>query len=177
MITKPDHYEWFSSNVVNIYSWGEMRTDLQKYGNTTITLRGFRYDHWPDKTLFIDYDYETLALITETSIDNAPIVYHLKTLKNTDPGEYSVDLVFTYYNGKEWKSSRKTLNFTVKSRFQRAEPYINYSLVIIGFISIVPVIYLIYEKTIKSKNGKKFLLIIGFILLLAFTFWYAYIHR
>ena len=59
------------------------------------------------------------SLMTEKKLKNAPFTYKLKIKKNVKPGDYRIDVYFTYFNGEKWQCSKETVGFKVRNFFER----------------------------------------------------------
>lgn len=77
-------------------------------------------NNWGESTPFFDSEVNGLSsLVTEKKLKNAPLTYRLKIKKSVKPGDYRIDVYFTYFNGEKWQCSRETVSFKVRSFFER----------------------------------------------------------
>jgi hypothetical protein len=94
-------------------------------GCSILLRRGEEFDEWELSTYFFDLNpekktTETVVLISNDEVatdkrklTSSPFTFALKSRKGTRPGNYTVDIQFTYFNGKEWKSDSKVIRFRV----------------------------------------------------------------
>ena len=69
-------------------------------------------------------------ILTETKQQEAPIKYHLTTLKNIKPGVYYLDFYFSYFNGDVWRSDCRKVEFKVQNCLERHS-------VLIGWLALL----------------------------------------
>lgn len=75
---------------------------------------------WGESTSFFDANTDGFSgLVMENKLRNAPFTYRLKIKNNVKPGDYRVDVYFTYFNGEKWQCNKETVNFKVRSFFER----------------------------------------------------------
>lgn len=118
--------------------WGGVERFLDPSGITLdLGSAGFKNPNWKQQTIFVDTgDSPTPQIFTETTQKpegedaEGPVTLILKLLHSVNPGTHSVNLLLTYYNDNCWKSSSKTVKFTVRNFYQRNEM----CLWIIGFV-------------------------------------------
>lgn len=84
------------------------------------TCKGLKKPNWVCSTQFFDVTTGDLPQIyTETKQVEAPFKYKLNTMKDIRPGNYSLEFVFTYFNGERWVSSTKNINFKVQNFLEK----------------------------------------------------------
>jgi hypothetical protein len=100
-------------------------------GCTILLRRGEEHDEWELSTYFFDLNpqkrtTETAAPISTNEVatdkrklTSSPFTFALKSSRRTGPGNYTVDIQFTYFNGKEWKSDSKVVQFRVLNFFEK----------------------------------------------------------
>lgn len=86
---------------------------------------GDDHDEWELSTFFFDLDPSNkpferdAASKSETPVTgkkiltSSPFSFSMKTKKWTRPGNYKIDVQFTYFNGQEWKSDSRIIHFKV----------------------------------------------------------------
>lgn len=85
-----------------------------------IHMQGIKKNDWKSSTQFFDItDGDLPQLYTEIKNEVAPIKYELTTKKSIKPGIYSLEFVFTYFNGSCWISSSKSIEFKVQNFLER----------------------------------------------------------
>lgn len=72
-------------------------------------------------SVFGDIAENEMLIGSETKAGNALIEIKLKTSDKIQPGNYECMFYMTYFNGVEWKSENKHIQFTVKNILQRHE--------------------------------------------------------
>ena len=104
----------------------------KEFGEDGVTIDlgsgGLKLPKWDRSTLFVDVSKGPTPLILTERIlrhtnnpSNAPVTINLKLSKNARPGQHSLNLVLTYYNGECWCSSETTFHFVVRNFYQRHE--------------------------------------------------------
>jgi hypothetical protein len=100
-------------------------------GCTILLSRGQEHDEWELSTYFFDLNPQKKATETAAPIStnevatdkrkltSSPFTFALKSRKRTRPGNYTIDIQFTYFNGKEWKSDSKVIQFRVLNFFEK----------------------------------------------------------
>jgi hypothetical protein len=100
-------------------------------GCTILLCRGQEHDEWELSTYFFDLNPLRKTIETATPIStnevatdkrkltSSPFTFELKSRKRARPGNYTVDIQFTYFNGKEWKSDSKVVQFRVLNFFEK----------------------------------------------------------
>lgn len=99
-------------------------TEIPFVNGIIISLLGIRSDKWKSPTHFFDVSHQkndgVPVVFTESKSGNyAPVNYKLKTRKNIQPGEYSLDFVFTYHNGEKWVTTSKVVKFKIQNFIER----------------------------------------------------------
>lgn len=103
-----------------------------------LSFYGLKYPKWKKSSYFFDLNDAPAPMIsTEYRASEAPIHLILKTDRHTKPGNYSLNLGFTYFNGTEWKGSTSLVTFSVSNVLQRKEGLIVWIGVIAAIVSIV----------------------------------------
>lgn len=83
-------------------------------------------------------------IYTEKKSVYAPLEYHLKTSRKIKPGDYTLEFVFTYFNGKKWCSSVRTIQFRVQNILERYQ-------ILIGFVVVVGTALTIADFLMNNK--------------------------
>ena len=97
---------------------------------------------------FGDRDGRFPDVITESI--GPPFSYSLKTRGDVRPGDYRIDVYFTYFNGEKWQCNKETVNFKVRSFFERWATQLS----ILGVVVAVSALC----RVIADLAGYKFLL-------------------
>jgi len=113
---------------------GDNKDNEAKWGNEHISITpdgvaldlsesGLSLRNWGKATPYFDTNSNTLPTIaTELKLEgNAPMHLFLKTKKKALPGVYSLQFLYTYYNGQQWKNCSQEINFTLRNFYQRHE--------------------------------------------------------
>lgn len=74
--------------------------------------------------------------------------FELKTLKNIRPGNYSIDIVFTYFNGVSWCATSNRVSFKVQNFLERHGTLIGWIAVVASILAIVLGILELREKLV-----------------------------
>ena len=92
-------------------------------GCSILLQRGDEHDEWELSTYFFDLNPQAKAAeiagsfpnpaATVRKLTSSPFSFALKSKKRTRPGKYTLDIQFTYFNGREWKSDSKVIQFRV----------------------------------------------------------------
>jgi hypothetical protein len=124
----------------NKVRWGGKRSNLKNTYAFTLNLLGVQYKDWTQATMFIDRDSTSndFSILTETGGASSPIIIHLKTVDNLDPGSYKLTIVFTYFNGEEWQGQSQVVELKVKNWVDRNTTVITILGLTLAFISVVP---------------------------------------
>jgi hypothetical protein len=109
---------------------------------------------------YIDFTKEprSLVILTEGRLLNAPLVMQLKLKDKVNPGEYSISLYYTYFNGQEWCGEKTEIQFKVNSFFEEHFTAFQIAGIIIGIITIIPILYQLigfYQRVFKKAKIKK----------------------
>ena len=102
------------------FFWGHDTASLNAQG-FLLTLGGVEY---PDTSITIFIDAESikqdLSISTEYKIKKLPpFLFKFATLSDLEPGNYTVNFVFTYFNGQDWQNSQQTGTIKIKNVFER----------------------------------------------------------
>ena len=93
--------------------------------------RGEERDDWELSTFFFDLDppkklHESDAtpkseepVTGKKNLTSSPFSFSLRTKKRARPGNYTIDIQFTYFNGQEWKSESRLIQFKVLNFFEK----------------------------------------------------------
>jgi hypothetical protein len=112
--------------------------------------RGEDHDDWELSTFFFDLnpaqkasEDEASLVTTQVAIDkknltSSPFSFVLKTKKRVKPGFYTIDVLFTYFNGKDWQSDAKVIQFKVLNFFEK-------------YIELIGLIWKYWIGTLRSK--------------------------
>ncbi|WP_332861423.1 hypothetical protein [Janthinobacterium svalbardensis] len=83
-------------------------------------IAGVVHEKWTESTPFVDSEVDgTAGIMTERKYGDAPFHYRLKIKKSVKPGDYRVDVYFTYFNGEKWQCNKETVSFKIRSFFER----------------------------------------------------------
>lgn len=86
----------------------------------TCNIGGISHKNWTESSAFVDSESdETIGIMTERKYGDAPFHYRLKIKGNVKPGDYRVDVYFTYFNGEKWQCNKETVSFKIRSFFER----------------------------------------------------------
>jgi hypothetical protein len=138
--------DFILDETVKKWWWG-----ANPYGQVTQTIvitqtGGVKLPWWDDTTQFFNPgDEKTIYLSTETVTTkdpgdkrgSGPMNFDLRTLSNIRPGNYSIDTVFTYFNGESWCTSPKRVEFKVQNFLERFATEIGCAAVIGSALAIV----------------------------------------
>lgn len=102
-------------------------------------IKGFNFP-CGDSTPIVDHARNVPQVITEGKLKNAPFTYRLRIKKNVKPGDYRIDVYFTYFNGEKWQCSKETVAFKVRSFFERWSTQLSILGVIIAFTTLCRVV-------------------------------------
>ncbi len=83
---------------------------------------------WEYPTIFIDFDRldsMSFSLLSEKKAKNPPFKFDLKTKEDIEPGDYTINLYMTYFNGVEWKISKIGLPIHVNNWFEQNPNLVN----------------------------------------------------
>jgi hypothetical protein len=109
-----------------ILYWGANRLSL---GNSSsrfeFSIRGISADSvklWGPPTIYIDNpadsnkaDSINYLTLPEIEVQNPPVSIRLITKKGVSSGNYSAEIVYTYFNGEEWQGQTITVNFKINN--------------------------------------------------------------
>ncbi|HTN08847.1 hypothetical protein [Agriterribacter sp.] len=137
--------------------YGRHAFNLPKDNTVISTFGGPKSHHWDYASIFVDYDMSdssSFALLSEKTSVRPPFKFDLKTKGDIEPGDYTINLYMTYFNGAEWKISKIALPLHVNNYFEEW-PWIAYILSAIGIgVAFTAFIYQIksYYRDGKRKN-------------------------
>lgn len=110
----------------NVMFWGKNSVGIANNGTMIELSGGYNPGTWDSSTQFFDVnDSKCPTLSTEIVTKykdeefRAPLTFELKTLKKIKTGKYTIELVFTYYNGEKWSSQTKQVEFKVQNFLER----------------------------------------------------------
>ena len=138
---------WFDvQRIGDKYYFGKTEIEVGEDGATIdLGTGGLKLPQWDCPTLFVDTSESlTPKILTETiqhppnDSPDAPITINLKLRKKARPGQHSLNLVLTYYNGECWCNSETTFQFSVQNFYQQHEIKIwllGLSVAVIGLLS------------------------------------------
>lgn len=96
-------------------------------GCSILLQRGHEHDEWELSTYFFDLNPPrkigeiagsiSTPVAPDRKLTSSPFTFELKSNKRTRPGRYTLDIQFTYFNGREWKSDSKVVQFRVLNFF------------------------------------------------------------
>ena len=133
------------NGIVSSYSWGKTKQKFSSEQAVILMTGGLVFQNRDFPSQFFDRNpakYGICDIVTEyltpkNGKSYAPITFNLKTLKSIRPGNYSLDLVFTYFNGSEWVSQSKQLNFKIQNLLERRSGLIGWTAGIASFLAIL----------------------------------------
>lgn len=130
-----------------------------KFGAANIgvmNMGGVTHNKWSEKTYFFDVSdhSDRLAVFSEIA-PQIPANFHLVLKDSVPSGDYNFNLVFTYFNGVEWKSSTQSVPIHVNSVWEEY-PSIQVwlSCLAIAYAAIA-LFYQIREFNINQKDKAK----------------------
>jgi hypothetical protein len=91
-------------------------------------------------------------LVSEINRNGAPIQLNLRTKDSVNPGIYSIDNHFTYFNGNEWKVSETKASFKVQNVFERHQGKIAVLGIIVTLISILKLLEYLPKLTVLFRG-------------------------
>lgn len=91
-------------------------------------------------------------LFSEVNRKGAPIQLNLRTKESVNPGIYSMDIHFTYFNGKEWKVSEAQARFKVQNVFEKHQGKIAWLGIIVALITIIKLLEYLPKAIALLKN-------------------------
>lgn len=127
----------------NQFSLGADSVNLTGGEAFLMDLRGLKNDKWPYKTFYPDMDTDSYRILSEMNVGHPPASMHIKLKPDVQPGDYSIKLFYTYYNGESWKSSDQELKFHVNSWMEEHDVLVwvlGFLISIIALIGVVPII-------------------------------------
>ncbi|MCJ7602638.1 MAG: hypothetical protein MUO63_14205 [Desulfobulbaceae bacterium] len=164
MVLVPEHDRDQSKLIVN-YPPINGKPDQQElpvdaYGNIlSFGGRGTVNPDWNEPTIFFDllpFDLNPPTIYTEKRFeDNPPLSLKLKMLKNVRSGNYNINFIFTYFDGKSWIQTNQNIQFTVRNIFQRNESPILWIGVIAALTSIFASVGTVISPLIRMFKNKK----------------------
>ncbi len=114
----------------NYPRWGDSTNAFNDYYTSTgpfdLTFNGgMTKREWKDTTPYVDYNNNphSLDILTEQILDKPPITYLLKTKRNIRPGQYFINIYFTYFNGSTWQGDNVVIPYTITTWIQRNEDW------------------------------------------------------
>lgn len=110
----------------SVACFGFQQSPLNSNGNTIDFSGGRLFSGEERPTMYFDdaSTGELPQISTEKKTlptDCAPVQVELVTRPDARPGMYSIQFLFTYFNGSEWANSSETVQFSVRSFYQRYE--------------------------------------------------------
>lgn len=95
---------------------------------------------WPYQNMFLDDDTfpENSSIITEMySGPRSPYQFCYKIKKNVQAGDYSIKVYLTYYNSREWKTSKEIIPIHINTVTEEYAGYFAFAGIIIGLLGII----------------------------------------
>lgn len=110
----------------SVACFGVQHSPLSAIGNTIDFCGGRLFSGSEQPAMYFDVqsNVQLPQISTETKslpTDCAPVQVELVTRPKARPGMYSIQFLFTYFNGSEWANSSETVQFSVRSFYQRHE--------------------------------------------------------
>ena len=105
-------------------TWGHQRIPIDPTGTALdMSDSGLALRNWCKATSYFDVCQTPLPTIaTEQKLRGyAPVHLFLKTKKSARPGMHSLQFLYTYYDGRQWRSYSETIQYTLRSFYQRHE--------------------------------------------------------
>lgn len=115
---------------------GKQVTQFKSLG-IVLHLSEKSFEKAPSDTLEKPDRSDLPMLVSEKNRKGAPIQLNLRTKENVNPGIYSMDIHFTYFNGNEWRVSQTQARFKVQNVFEKHQGKIAVLGIIVALISIV----------------------------------------
>jgi len=143
-------------NYVSV-EFGKTALQMPEDNYIIYNFAGPKSHFWEYPTIFIDFDRldsMSISLLSEKKSVKPPFKFELTTKEDVEPGDYTINLYMTYFNGKEWNISRIGLPIHIKYWYEQW-PWIAYALSAFGVgIAVTSFIYQIksYYKDGKQKN-------------------------
>lgn len=107
---------------IGAWVWGAQRIQLCSDGNTIGFTGGLSHPEWKSPTIF--FDNSEIQISTEMKSGGiAPIQINLKTKREAKAGIHSIQFLFTYFNGSNWRTSSTTVQFAIHNFFQRYDKF------------------------------------------------------
>lgn len=129
---------------------------ISENNSGVMTLGGLIFNDWGRRSIFFDIDTaaESLAVFSE-STQGIPGDIYLVLKNSVPPGDYNINLVFTYFNGSEWKSSTNIIPIHVNTLWEE-KPWIINSLSIMGVgYALIALILQIWDFILNFKHRKR----------------------
>jgi hypothetical protein len=134
------------------FRWGARKVEILGDAVTIALTGGIGHVTWKEGTTqFLDTNDDpkmrviSTEIVTDSNVGkdpgNAPLGFDLMTKSKIKAGQYSINIVFTYYNGTAWCSDSKVLEFKVQNFLEQYASIIG-SIALIG--SILGLIYALY---------------------------------
>jgi len=139
--------------------WGAIRMNPTVVNTLVFPLGGIKNGNspvWGPTTNYIDFgtDSSDISILTEFPLYRlAPYSYHLKTIDRAEPGEYTITLVYTYFNGKEWSGQQQMIGIRIQNIIERNSGWawaIGILGVFISFVGIIPILRELSTKMVKT---------------------------
>jgi|GEM_PF-4254753 hypothetical protein len=134
-------------NENNSLSIGADKETLSTPESFILSLKGIRMPKWENSSQYIDYssaqsDSQNIEILPEwrtkstSTSSGVPIYLHLNTFDSAEAGNYTITLVYTYFNGIEWAGSTQTASFRVRNILER-NPLALWIISILGIVTVV----------------------------------------
>jgi hypothetical protein len=147
------------------FEFGGREALTNEHGIIWIGIAGFGANE-QEATSFIDVHYSKSYvgqkpfshILTENKSKNAPISLDLKTKEDVKPGRHQLKLYFTYFNGKEWKTSLASTEVEILTWMKRNEFKAYCVGIIFTIIALFPGYFNVWHiyATRKEKKEEKF---------------------
>lgn len=144
------------------FVYGKDAIRMPEDNNMIFNFAGLQSHHWKYPTMFIDFDRldsMSFSLLSEKKSIKPPFQFKLKSKEYVEPGDYTIGLYMTYFNGAEWKISKLVLPIHVNNVFEQNPIWVNGAALLGALIAaiafIVQIISFFRDREQKDKTPKK----------------------
>lgn len=151
--------DFFFDGTKKKWWWGANPSYGQLTQSIVITQTGgVKLDWWEDTTQFFNPGDETTIHLSTESVTtkdpsdvrgSGPMNFDLSTHGNIRPGNYSIDIVFSYFNGEAWCASPKRVEFKVQNFLERFATEIGIVAAIGSALAIIIGLLELYDRLLK----------------------------
>lgn len=129
-----------------LITFGGQTTKVNMDVGITLSIAGLKTEKWQSTTAFYDInqpepgfenDLSRIGhLSTETHQRNPPASFSFKTRKTARAGDYGIQIVFSYFDGVEWRNSVLNVPFRLRSRLERWNSFLAWLAAMAGVATI-----------------------------------------